>query len=387
MEPIRIVQIVTGLAIGDQVGGAELFAAQLARCLDKNVFNLAVLGLWEYESPREAKWIETLQKEQIRVKLLATPTDHLLLDLRKSFSNLWRFISDFKPDIINSHSERTDTFNMLASIFHPTHPLSIRTMHTDEQWQNSPWMGKMLINGVFPFLFEKEIAISEDVRQLLDRRLLARLKKKESILCYNGIDVSILNKKVPSGNISLPTHKIPEHIPRIGIIGRLTPQKGHSDLLKAMRNLLHIRPAHLLIVGSGPLEDQLKQQTNHLGLHDFVHFLGSRNDVLKIMTNLDLVVSSSLWEGFPTVLLEAMAMRVPIVATDVSGSRELVNTGETGILVPPHNPAALAEAILKLLDNPSKAQLMARNAREVVKKFTIQNTASCYAKIYKRIVR
>lgn len=89
-----------------------------------------------------------------------------------------------------------------------------------------------------------------------------------------------------------------------------------------------------------------------LGLDQRVYFLGSRSDVMQIMPHLDMVVSSSLWEGLPTVLLEAMALRVPVVATDVSGSREIVISDETGLPVPPRSPAHLAEAILKVLDHP-----------------------------------
>lgn len=122
-----------------------------------------------------------------------------------------------------------------------------------------------------------------------------------------------------------------------------------------------------------------------LGLDQRVYFLGSRSDVMQIMPHLDMVVSSSLWEGLPTVLLEAMALRVPVVATDVSGSREIVISDETGLLVPPRSPAHLAEAILKVLDHPLEARQMADRAHRVAAQYTIQNAVISYAEIYRQL--
>jgi len=384
MRRIRVLEFTAGLAIGEQLGGAELFAAQLARHLNKSEFESAVFGLWQYGSQREKSWVSTLRSEGICVNLLATPTNHVVVDLRQAFSAFWAAVDDFKPDIINSHSERTDVFNLLVHILHPTHPVSVRTMHTDEQWQNRPKVGAIFINMVFPFTFETEIAISEAVRQVLDNRFIARRKNKKSILCYNGIDAAILHREATEGKIPCP-NGVPDQSPRIGVIGRLTQQKGHTDLVKAMKIVLETRPVHLLIIGSGPLEASLKQQVACSRIQNFVHFLGSRSDVLEILHCLDLVVSPSLWEGFPTVLLEAMASEVPVVATDVSGSRELVKTGETGLLVAPQAPACLAKAVLEMLGNPSKARLMAENAKRLMTQFTIQNAATRYAQIYKQI--
>lgn len=385
MPRIRVLQIVTGLAIGEQLGGAELFAVQLARCLDESVFCSAVFGLWKYGSPTERHWVNTLEQEGIHARLLVVPTGCTLSDLGRALSKLWRAVSDFEPQIINSHSERTDAFNILVRTLHPAHPVSVRTMHTDQQWQDSPLLGKALVDLIFPLMFDAEVAISEAVRQRLDGRLVARLTRKRSTLCYNGIDASILEKRTPSdGGPPVPS-QVPKSRPRIGVIGRLTEQKGHCDLLKAMRIVLQEQAAHLVVVGSGPLEQNLRKMASDLGIEDFVYFLGSRRDVLEILPHLDLLVSSSLWEGFPTVLLEAMATGVPTVATDVSGSRELVKPGETGMLVPPRKPDALAKGIITMLNEPSGARSMAENARQLVNEFTIQNTASRYSELYKRV--
>jgi glycosyltransferase involved in cell wall biosynthesis len=175
--------------------------------------------------------------------------------------------------------------------------------------------------------------------------------------------------------------------PVIGIIGRLSQQKGHCDLLEAMTTVLrHRQDVNLVVIGSGPLETSLKRQCERLGISSSVHWLGHCDGAFRLLPFLDLLVSSSWWEGFPTVLLESMAVGVPVVATDVSGSRELVRTGETGLLVPPRSPDLLARAIMRALDNPAETKTWIENAKQMVHQFTIENTAKCYAQIYEKLV-
>jgi len=174
--------------------------------------------------------------------------------------------------------------------------------------------------------------------------------------------------------------------PRIGIVGRLTDQKGHSDALEALALVNRTREVHLLILGAGPLETQLKAQASALGIEESTHFLGWRIDVPDILSHLDLMLSASLWEGFPTVLLEAMAQGTPVVATDVSGSRELVIDGETGLLAPSGDPQRLAESIETILDDPVLASRMVGTAHDLACQYTMQNTARQYEEIYTGLV-
>ena len=387
MNRLRVMQLVTGVAVGAEVGGAELFGIQLARYLDKKAFDAMVCGLWCYDSPREKEWLEQLESEGVRVRLLAAPTGQLLPDIRHALSQFWREVSAFRPQVINSHSERCDVFNLLAHALHPVRPRAVRAMGVDQQWQRRPWVGAALSQVLYPIGFSAEVGNSRTICEVLDARLFARLIHKRSILCYNGIDENILGRGNQEGKGTALPHGVPARGPRIGTVGRLTEQKGYADLLDAMHIVRQSAPAELLIIGSGQLETTLRQKTARLGLQDCVHFLGSRGDVEDILPYFDVIVSSSWWEGFPTVLLQALAAGVPVVATDVSGSRELVRTGETGILVPTHNPARLAEAIVTLLRDPIRARTMAEAARQSAAPFTLQNAAKTYADIYRRIIR
>ena len=387
MRRIRVLQVVSGIAIGDQSGGAEQFAVQLARHLPQDSFESAVFAMWRFGSSAEREWLSRLERERIPVYGLVSPSGALGRDLAGILGRLWRTVSDFRPDVVGTHSERGDVFNAILRVTHPQHPVAIRTMHTDQQWQNRPRLGLLLSQSLFPVVFHAEVAVSEAVRAVLDRRPLARLLRKRAVLCYNGVDASLFAGTPASGRPSAVPSGVPESRPLLGAIGRLTEQKGLVDLLRAMRLVVDRQPAHLLVIGSGPLEQDLRATARGLGLAEHVHFLGSREDVLAILPCLDMVVSSSLWEGFPTVLLEAMALGVPVVASDVSGSRELVRDGETGVLAPPRAPAKLAEAILSSLADREGARAMAARARIHASRYTIQNAALRFGEICRRNLR
>jgi len=133
-------------------------------------------------------------------------------------------------------------------------------------------------------------------------------------------------------------------------VGRLEVAKDHATLLRALPSIIDRHPeVLLLIVGQGELETDLRRQVGDARLDRYVRFLGIRDDVPALMNAADLFVLPSAWEGLPLVLLEAGAARLPVVATDVGGNAEAVLHGNSGLLVPPHEPAALAEAITRVL--------------------------------------
>lgn len=379
-RPLRILYLIHGVDIGDQSGGAELHAIRVARLLNRAEFTPAVFCMWQFESETEKKWLEILKQENISVFGLNHHDGSLAQNLRNVLKNLWSTVSFFSPDIIHSHSERGDWMNSIIRIFHPKHPHAVRTVHIDQQWKTQPIIGSIINNLIFPFTFDYETTVSQTIYNILNTKL--RRKKKIGV-CYNGIDESAFTYQPANQDVLIDT--LPVERPCLGIVGRLTDQKGHVDLLEAMKIVHGTVPVHLLIIGGGPLETTLKEQSTQLGLQDFVHFLGIRQDVDDILLHLDLFVLPSYWEGFPTVLLEAMSKNVPIVATDVSGSCELIQTGNTGLLVPPKDPKHLAEAILYMLNSPSEVDMMVKQANQLARQYTIQNAAFCYAIIYKMI--
>jgi glycosyltransferase involved in cell wall biosynthesis len=147
-------------------------------------------------------------------------------------------------------------------------------------------------------------------------------------------------------------------VPLIGIVARLVPVKGHTYFLEAARHVIEKYPnAQFVVVGDGELRNSLEQLTNTLEIRFHVHFLGWRRDLPAIYADLDLVVLSSLNEGSPVALIEAMAASKPVVAPQVGGIRDLILQEETGLLVSPKDGDGLAQGILQILSLPLSARL------------------------------
>jgi glycosyltransferase involved in cell wall biosynthesis len=143
----------------------------------------------------------------------------------------------------------------------------------------------------------------------------------------------------------------------------------------------------LLLVGHGPLWDVLRAQAAALGIADSTLFTGARSDVADLYQVMDLFVLSSLWEGLPTVVIESMAGHVPVVATDISGTRELIEPGRTGWLVPPDDSQALASAIQAALADPlARANCVAAAAEEVVPRFRFERVLASYEQLYTELL-
>ncbi|MDH5220481.1 MAG: glycosyltransferase family 4 protein [Betaproteobacteria bacterium] len=172
----------------------------------------------------------------------------------------------------------------------------------------------------------------------------------------------------------------------VGTVGRLHEQKGHAHLLEAAALVRRALPqVQFRIIGDGPLRGQLEAQARMHRVDDVVEFLGARDDVPEQLRQFDLFVLPSLWEGLPYVLLEAMAAGVPVVATDVDGVREVIADRAEGVLVPPRNAQALADAVIDLAANGAwRAELGAKGAHIVRERFgldtMIEQTMGAYAR-------
>jgi glycosyltransferase involved in cell wall biosynthesis len=162
---------------------------------------------------------------------------------------------------------------------------------------------------------------------------------------------------------------IPAEAKTIGVVARLIAYKGHRFFLQACQEIKRRHPrATFLLIGDGPEAGSLAALSRQLGLQEAVRFLGTRSDIPQLLSLLDVVALPSLEEGFPNVVLEAMAAGKPVVATRVGGTPEAVIHRETGLLVPPKDPRALADAILEVLDDPQRANAMGQAGCERVRK-------------------
>jgi glycosyltransferase involved in cell wall biosynthesis len=174
----------------------------------------------------------------------------------------------------------------------------------------------------------------------------------------------------------------------VALVGRLWPQKRVKDAIWAADLLKVIRDdVHLLVIGDGPQRDRLRRYRDQCLIGDKVHFLGERGDVPRILPHCDVLWSTSGYEGQSNVILEAMAAGVPVVATDIPGTRELVHSGVTGYLVPVGRRAAFAKWTERLLDDAALAARLAAAARDRVQsEFSVEQMVSRHAELYREVL-
>ena len=186
---------------------------------------------------------------------------------------------------------------------------------------------------------------------------------------HNGVDLTRFSPRCPPHTLRAAL-SLPQGVPVVGSIGRFVAFKGYGYLLEAAHLIQQSRPdVCWILVGDGELRAELEAQAHDLGLHERVRFTGWREDVPDILALCDVFVLPSVGEHFGRVLIEAMAMAKPVVATDAGGVPEIVIHGETGLLVPPGQPKALADAALTLLSDPAGAARLGLAGRQRAEEF------------------
>lgn len=225
------------------------------------------------------------------------------------------------------------------------------------------------VQAAAQYAAEKIIVPSNSVAQAARNRAMVPIEKL--IVIPNAID--------PPGNAARQGPELLRPIANVGFVGRLDPVKRIPDLLEAMRL---VRSAHLHVFGAGPQRPLLERIIQERRLSDRVTLRGSTAGPMEALRKIDLLVLPSEAEGFPLVLIEAMAAGVPIVATDAPGIRDVVLAGKTGLLVPVGSPSELAAAVQSLVNDPARRQRLADAARaDVIARFTWERVLPQYLRL------
>ncbi|MBN2245156.1 MAG: glycosyltransferase [Candidatus Aminicenantes bacterium] len=229
------------------------------------------------------------------------------------------------------------------------------------------------------------ISISEGVKKVLEE---SGIDPKIIQVIPSGIDFSPFQEAKNSDYLRREFYFSPDDF-LVGIVAHLADHKGHKYLIQAAEILKKESPKiKIIIVGEGPLHMELQKQVEQIHVEDMVFFLGFREDIPQILCSLDLFVLSSYLEGMGTSILDAMACKLPVVATKVGGIPEVVIDGETGFLVPPKRPASLAKAILKFYNNKELAEKMGEKGHQVVhEKFSAESMADRIIDLYYQLAK
>lgn len=387
MSPIRVLELTAGVAVGDPLGGAARFIIELTKAFDRTRVEPFLGCLWRYDSPPEAYWSKALDAGAIPYVFAARwRPEYPLLSCAAALRGL-EPLRDFKPDIVHSHGEFTDIAAILLKRRLGARYL-VRTRHSTIEWPKRPALGRIFGHWIYPWLFDVEVAVSNQAAGALNQRPFARFRRRKAICIYNAIDFGRFATAMQDVAPLKQELAIPENAVVLGSVGALSKVKGYDILLKAFQIVVATAPnVYLLIVGDGPERQTLQTLARALGVEPRVRFLGAQPMIERLYPIFDLFVSSSRVEGLPTVLLESIAAGVPVVATDIPGSREIIENNVTGLLAPPEDPEALAGVLLQALRSPQKADLFAAAALQRVKKlFAIDAIAEQYIALFYHLV-
>ena len=371
---MRLLFVITELAYG----GAE---AQVVRCAKR----LGARG-WEVRIVtllRPQAYVDELASVGILVDWLGV---HRKFPDPRPLARLVHQIHSWRPQIVHSHMVHANILARVARIFAPV-PVLISTAHSiDERGRRGSGRLRTFLYRITDPLCDLTTQVSQAGLERYVRIGAAPQHKIRYI--PNGVDTERFR---PNFEVRVKLRK------ELGLgeafvwlaVGRFDPPKDYPTMLHAFSLVAQRYPnARLLIAGDGPLKPSMTVLAQELGIDERVTFLGIRRDVPELMNAADAYVMSSAWEGMPMVLLEAHASGLPIVATDVGGNREVVLPEKTGFLVPPKNPEALAEAMLKLMDLPEEERRrMGEAARQHIEaNFSLDRVVDQWEALYRELL-
>jgi glycosyltransferase involved in cell wall biosynthesis len=348
-----------------QVGGSERLACQLARRLDPAIVRTSICAV-DCGGPLA----DELTKAAVPFHILGRgPRFEWRLIPR-----FHRFFRHTRPQVVHTHHLTQLIYAGLSARL-----AGARLIHAEHDYLSLEPPRRRRLLRVLGALCDHVVAVGDQIGTFLTDRV--GLPASRVVVIRNGVD---LDRYTPDRRISRATLGLPLSGRLIGTVARLDPLKDPGSLLRAFRILL---PAHpdlsLVLVGDGALRPELEALAGTLGIRDRVTFLGSRHDVADLLPHLDVFALTSISEGLPFSILEAMACACPIVATTVGDIPRLMGDGVAGITVPPAQPDLLATGVATLLGSPDRAAALGRAARTLIQKhYDFKDTIGRYEAMY-----
>ncbi|MEI6349708.1 MAG: glycosyltransferase [Verrucomicrobiota bacterium] len=357
-------------------GGAENHLLELARGQRSSGLDVSVAYL-----RGGGYWADTYRELGVEVHDLGLRYYGQLAPLSK----LMRVIRGSDFDLIHAHLPPAELYTRLALLgtWRWSVPFVI-SKHNDEGFYRGP--GERFMGRWVARRSARVICISQAVNRFMAGPGLGLAPEKLRLIYY-GIDEHFAKSSCAKREGIRTEWGIPEGTLAIGFTGRLVPQKDLPTLIRGFALFAsQIEHAKLVMVGIGELEAELKRLAEEIGIADRIVWAGFREDIPEVMSAFDVFALTSHYEGFGLVLLEAMISRLPVVATRVSAIPEIVVDGETGLLINPHTPEALASALCKLCDTSLRTLLGDAGRQRVLREFTIQRMVEQTIELYDQCV-
>jgi glycosyltransferase involved in cell wall biosynthesis len=376
--PFRVLHLVHS----QQRRGAEVFAAQLASCMEeRGYFNNGLCSLYGDDDNLPINGLPVFPLDGHSGIFSKTPLNPQLV------SRLCRTLRKFQPHVLVAHGSDTLKYAGAASLFHRKVRSVYRNIGIASHWASSA--SKMKLNRLFLSQMDAVVSVSEYTR----RDFIGVYHIPEERITYipNGVDTS----QFCTGE-KLSIRPRVRHELGIGLedlvlisVGNLSDEKGHRALLPIMRDLNNAGLAdHLLLLGDGPLRQELESQARELGIGNQVHFLGRRSDVERILAATDIFVLPSKSEGMPAVLIEAGLSGLPSVAFNVGGVGEVIEDQVTGMLVAHEDCQQMRKRLAALCqDTPRRVEMGEAARRRCLDQFSMQKVASEYETLFLKMLQ
>lgn len=352
---MKIIQIMPKFLFG----GAEIMCENLTYELKNAGNKVVVISMYDLKTPITKR----LEKKGIRVIYLNKKPGFDLTMIAK----MRKIFKEEQPNVIHTHSYVME-YAIPASI--GLHINRIHTLHSVAAKENTR-LGRGLNQVFFKVNKVVPVALSELVRKTIVEEY--GISENDIPVIYNGIPLEkCLEKK---------SYEFKDEI-NILHIGRFTKAKNHIEMLKAIK-LLHNRYPQLKLhfVGDGELKEQILHYISKGNMEPYVEILGTQENVYPILNNADIFLLPSIYEGMPLALIEAMGTGLPIVAGNVGGIPNMIQSGISGVLVSP-NYASIAKGIKKFIENESYRIRMGKEAKIASEKFSSKNMMREYLKLY-----
>ena len=347
-------------------GGLETLVAECINRMPPQQYRHAVVCLTGY-----TEFARKISRDDVEIIALDKPPGLAL----GTHVKLWKLLRRLKPAVLHSYNLAAVEYACTAALagvpvrVHAEHGRDAGDPHGLNRKHN------LLRRGVTPFI-DRYIPVSDDLQRWL--RQVVGVPEAKTLMIANGVDTERFSPHARTSRDEFV----------IGTVGRIQDVKNHSSLIDAFIRLRDLLPderhrLRLAIVGDGPLFGLIREKVRAAGLDDVVWLPGSRTDIAELMSGFDVFALPSIAEGTPVTILEAMACGLPVVASKVGGIPEVVEHQATGLLVPPSDAAALAEALAVYVKDPQMAARHGAAGRlRVERSNSVAAMVAGYARLY-----
>lgn len=374
MNNFKKIKVLQAIRQG-KVGGGETHIVDLVKHLNKEHFQPVVLSFTDGE---------------MIDKLNDMGVENYVIHSEKAFDlTTWKSVKalmhEKQIDLIHIHGTRAT-----SNVYWAAKKLDLPTVYTIHGWSFHDDQNLLVKNA--RIFFEKWITKKTDcnisVSQSNQQTGFKHISGFKSVVVHNGIDLVKFNPDCAKRKNLRSELNIAQDAFVICFIGRMTAQKDPFTLIKSFKEVIAEHPnAVLLMVGDGELKEKAIALTKELGLEKSVVFQKSRADVADVLFSSDIFCLPSLWEGFPIALLEAMAMRKAVIATEVDGSVEIIQNKKNGILVKSQNIQMLADAIKELISNNTlKTELAIAAQQTILNDFDVKKMTKKIEDVYLNVL-